>query len=251
MTIKSARIKILKITLICLLLSFVGVGCLYYAFTNGYLRLNYPSYTEFPVRGIDVSNHQSDIDWQNLDSTDVQFAFIKATEGADFKDKRYRKNWQEADKKGIVRSAYHFFTFCRSGSEQAFNFIETVPNEPNMLPPAIDLEYGGNCKLTKTKEELLFDIDNFIEIIEAEYNRKVIIYVTEEFYNDFLIDRYRDNPLWVRDIRKRARVKDGRDWTFWQFASKGRLKGINTLVDLNVFKGNMYDFTRFLNKKIN
>ena len=240
----------LKFELIVIFTGIIILSTLYILFTNGYIRFNYPSQSSYPVRGIDVSNHQGVIDWSKMDSLQVQFAFIKATEGGDFKDKSFDRNWKNAKNSKIRLSAYHFFTFCRSGSEQALNFIESVPNDEDMLAPAIDLEYSGNCKLTKSREELLADIDDFIKIIEAEYNRQVIIYVTESFYNDYLVGLYPNNPLWVRDIYTKAHVKDKRDWTFWQYADNGRVEGVNTLVDLNVFNGNPTDFHRFLSDRI-
>ena len=36
----------------------------------------------YPVKGVDVSEHQKDIDWKGLASEDIGFAFIKATEGS-------------------------------------------------------------------------------------------------------------------------------------------------------------------------
>lgn len=216
---------------------------------EGYIRFNYPSESSFPVRGIDISNHQGSIQWDHIDSSSIFFAFIKATEGGDFKDQSFYKNWTSARQNKIVVSAYHFFTFCRSGSEQAFNFMESVPNESDMLPPAIDLEYSGNCKLIKSKEELLRDIDDFINIIETEYNRKIIIYVTESFYNDYLVGLYPDNPLWVRDVFRQPKIKDTHKWTFWQYTDKGRIDGIKTKVDLNVFNGTYNDFKNLISTR--
>lgn len=245
--ITKKRIIFGTITLSVLLIAFIAVRILFY---EGYIRLNYPSFTDYPVQGIDVSNHQKDINWEVLDKQQVQFAFIKATEGGDFKDKSFTKNWQESQQNGIIRGAYHYFTFCRDGAEQALNFIETVPNDSMMLPPVIDLEYGGNCKLTRSKEAVLIDIDTFIFMIEQEYNRKVIIYVTHDFYDDFLIGLYPDNPIWFRDIRRNPKMKENRSWLFWQFANNARLDGIETLVDLNVFDGTRDQFDNFIDKRI-
>ena len=51
----------------------------------GFIQINNPDKVQFPVRGVDVSHHQSEIDWVALGSDDVSFAFIKATEGSDVK----------------------------------------------------------------------------------------------------------------------------------------------------------------------
>ena len=35
-------------------------------FEEGYIRFNYPSKEKYPVRGIDISHHQTEIDWEIL-----------------------------------------------------------------------------------------------------------------------------------------------------------------------------------------
>src|SRR5262245_20104351 len=98
------------------------------------------------VIGVDVSNHQGYIDWPTLARTDVAFAYIKATEGGDFRDRRFQANWEGAKRAGLPRGAYHFFTQCRSGADQARNFIAAVPREEGALPPVVDLEHMGPCR---------------------------------------------------------------------------------------------------------
>src|SRR3954453_12196349 len=63
--------------------------------------------------GVDVSNHQGEIDWRPVAADDMSFAYIKATEGGDFIDDRFRPNWDGAAAAGLDRGAYHFFTLCR------------------------------------------------------------------------------------------------------------------------------------------
>src|SRR5688572_6854506 len=66
-----------------------------------------PSDARFPVRGIDVSHHQGAIDWHSVKASGRSFAFIKASEGADFRDTRFSENWQRAREAGIFTGAYH------------------------------------------------------------------------------------------------------------------------------------------------
>lgn len=218
-------------------------------FYQGYLRLNYPSYSRFPVQGIDVSHHQGYIEWDAVDKQQVHFAYIKATEGGDFRDKRFNENWDNAGKNGIIVGAYHFFTFCKSGEEQALNFISIVPVEENTLPPAIDLEYGGNCKTSKNKEEIYRDIEVMEQMLFAHYGKKPVLYATKEFYNDFLTGKFPDNPIWYRNIYKKPVLNDKRKWIFWQYANKAHLQGIETFVDLNAFAGSIEEFKLLLRNK--
>jgi len=42
------------------------------------IRALTPSITEFPVRGIDVSHHNGEIDWDRVALQGIKFAYIKA-----------------------------------------------------------------------------------------------------------------------------------------------------------------------------
>lgn len=233
---------------ISILIAAVSV-CLYYAYNQGYIRMNYPSLKDYPVQGIDVSHHQSKINWHEIDKNVVQFAFIKATEGGNHKDSMFQENWREAIINQIPVAAYHFFTFCKEGNEQARNYIHYVPKDSIDLPPIIDLEYGGNCQRANWTEDIIAEITKYLEIIENHYQKKVIIYTTNEFYKNFLKDQFPDNPIWIRDILSSPKLPDGRDWLFWQYTNRGSVKGINTLVDLNAFNGNREDFEKLLIKE--
>ena len=230
---------------VLLALSVIGVVVLLSLYT-GYLRFNYPTFEEYPIQGIDVSHHQKEIKWGQIDKQEAQFVFIKATEGGDFKDKAFKRNWDEAKKYNLVVGAYHFFTFCKSGEEQSKNFIETVPLENGVLPPVIDLEFGGNCSTTKNKEDIIKEINVLENNLYRYYKKKPILYVTEPFYNKFLIGRFEDNPLWFRDVYKTPQIKNGRNWTFWQYGNRGHLNGIEAYVDLNVFNGTAKDFEQLI-----
>ncbi|MEQ9618957.1 MAG: GH25 family lysozyme [Deltaproteobacteria bacterium] len=218
-------------------------------FEKGYLRLNYPGTSRFPVRGIDISHHQSAIDWPLLDREELDFAFIKATEGGDHKDTKFEENWNKAHEIGLVRGAYHFFTFCKTGYEQAMNYIDTVPVEENTLPPVIDLEFGGNCSARPSKEEVLEEIAEFSNIMESRYGKRPLIYATRQSYEEFLAGELPGQKIWIRDIYSSPRLPDKREWSFWQYANRGRLIGIEGFVDLNVFNGDREEFMELVDGK--
>ena len=58
------------------------------AWRSGWVQLNRPDPAQFPVRGIDVSHHQGEIDWAKVAGAGVRFAYLKATEGRDLRDPR-------------------------------------------------------------------------------------------------------------------------------------------------------------------
>ena len=108
------------------------------------IKINHPTETDYPVRGVDVSYYQGDIDWKVLADENIDFAFIKATEGSGHIDTKFEENWEQSGKTDLKRGAYHFFSFESRGEAQAEHFISVVPKEEGMLSPVVDIEFYGN-----------------------------------------------------------------------------------------------------------
>jgi lysozyme len=208
---------------------------------RGYFRLQYPSLEEYPIRGVDVSHHQRAIEWPRLvKSSEISFAFIKATEGTDLQDPRFQQNWR--DSKGLVsRGAYHFFTFCSSGEAQARNFL-TVAEEGGELPRAVDVEFGGNCRSWASHHEIRRELEVFVEAITRADGRPPVLYLTRASFNRIVRGHFRGVPLWIREVVWRPSADDYPNFWFWQYAGNGRLEGVETLIDLNVFMGDRAAF---------
>lgn len=209
----------------------------YLAYDFGMFRFNNPSLSRYPIQGIDVSHHQGDIDWKTVASQpNVRFAIIKATEGGDHKDSRFADNWQRAGDAGMVRGAYHFFTFCRPGKDQAQNVLATVPKQPGILPITVDLEFVGNCSKVPTVEEMATEVNAFFTGLKGAFPEKPIFYVTQEFYDQYLKGneaRFPDHYLWLRSVFKEPAQEGCSRWSIWQFADNGTVDGIQGAVDLN------------------
>jgi len=227
--------------------SFVAIAALLALLLyQGILRFNYPSFVQYPVQGIDVSHHQQRIDWLAVKSPQAQFAYIKASEGADFKDTDFASNWRGALAANIVPGAYHFFTLCKSGSQQATNFIASAGwSKRDGLPPAVDLEFGGNCNNRLSLQDFHRELQIFLTRIESEWGCQPVIYVTKDFYRSYAVASFRAHPFWVRDIYRQAQLEPDQRWRFWQFANRAHLHGIESYVDLNVFNGSQDEFAKF------
>jgi len=208
-------------------------------FYSGILRFNYPDRKTFPIQGIDVSHHQGEIDWKEVKQEGIDFAYIKATEGGDFVDPRFQENLAGATENGITAGAYHFFTLCTSGAEQSGNFISTAPANRAALPPAIDLEFSGNCRSKSNRIDFESEFEVFFETIRKHYDSYPVIYTTYEFYETYDLSKYRDQ-LWIRDIF--FEPDESLSWTFWQYTNRLSIKGISGPVDGNVFTGNRERF---------
>jgi lysozyme len=199
--------------------------------------------------GIDVSHHQGRVDWHRARSAGVAFAFIKATEGASLTDPSFDLNWSEAHASGVLRGAYHFFTFCSPGRDQAAHFVAVVPVEDQTLPPVVDLEYEGNCKTRPSPEDLRVQLDDFLRIVEAYDRRKVTFYVTEGTYADYG-SLTQGHEVFVREMFTPPRWLGGRRWLFWQFDDDGRVDGIEGPIDLNAFNGSVEDLRTLVHRDV-
>jgi lysozyme len=208
---------------------------------SGRLRFNYPGRWRYPVRGVDVSHHQGTVDWERLRDDGAEFAYLKASEGAAWRDTAFVRNRAAALRAGVPTGAYHYFTFCAPGAEQARNFLTAAPPLPGpALPPAVDLEFRGNCAARPPPDSLAAQLRAFLTPVEAAYGRRALLYVTHEFYRAYLAGWPATNPLWVRSMLGPPRY--GGSWTLWQFADRGRMRGVDGPVDLNVFNGSRDDF---------
>lgn len=190
----------------------------------------------YEVHGIDVSHYQNVIDWDTVAAQDIAFAFVKATEGLNYADSFFCKNWGEMKRVGIIRGAYHFYRPTLSAKTQAENFLSNTDIEFGDLPPVLDVEVMDGV----SKIELIKGIRDWLYFVELRHQVKPILYTNAKFYNRYLSGYFDEYPLWIaRYHRREPRLVNDKPWDFWQYGNKGKLPGITGEVDFNVFKGTL------------
>lgn len=195
------------------------------------------------IQGIDVSKWQGEIDWDKVKAAGTRFAFIKATEGGDLLDDRFRDNWAGARKAGVPRGAYHFVYWCRSAADQIKWFKRNVPKDADALPPVLDLEWNGHsksCARTLPRIKALAKIRTMLAAMEAHSGKKPIIYTDINFHADVFegSSEFDDYPFWLRSVAAVPSERyENRPWEFWQFTATGRVPGVSGDVDRNAFFG--------------
>ena len=212
-----------------------------------YPEFRIPIPAGYEIHGIDISHHQGRIAWTAVKAMQVQdiqlsFAFMKATEGITRTDPFFKRNWQRSKEAGLIRGAYHFYLVNRDAAKQANNFVRTVNLERGDLPPVLDVEQtGGRSSATIRK-----GVGEWLRLVEAHYGIKPIIYTNADFYTQHLKGHFDDYPLWVAHYLQPHQPRIKRDWQFWQHSEKGRVNGIYTHVDFNVFNGSKEQFAALL-----
>lgn len=186
----------------------------------------------YEVWGLDVSRHQSNIDWATvIENNRPDFVFLKATEGTLIVDPTYKKHRDALQEAGIPCGAYHFFGHRTSGKEQARNFIQTAGLKKGDLLPVLDIE--KHRFMTDSKKSVK-EAKAFCREIKKHYGKYPIIYCSTNFYNTYLRDDFspRTYHLWIADYRPSA---PDLKWQIWQHTENHTVKGIRGKVDRNVF----------------
>ena len=204
----------------------------------------------YSIHGIDVSKYQQIISWESVKEMRVKnvqlgFAFIKATEGIENTDPQFKRNWKKSKQAGIIRGAYHFFLATKDGRKQAENFIGEVDLEKGDLPPVVDVEQTYGVNTTILKKEL----KEWLDIVETYYGVKPIIYTNVDFYSRHLGKEFNNYPLWAAHYLQYNTPRVDRNWDFWQHSEEGRVNGILSKVDFNVFNGDSIQFRNILMAK--
>ena len=244
---------------------FFAVSLVVFVFISGYFfyqwllyrKARFVKYPEFgiaipeqySIHGIDVSKYQSVIAWDEVSAMQVKkvkigFAFIKATEGISKIDPQFKRNWKKAKEAGIIRGAYHFFLATKDGRAQAGNFLKTVSVEANDLPPVLDIEQSYGV----SKQILQKEVKEWLQVVEENCGVKPIIYTNLDFYSQWLGEEFDSYPLWVAHYYQPHQPRIKRDWYFWQHNDNGRVNGIVSPVDFNVFSGDSIIFRQLLVK---
>ncbi len=183
--------------------------------------------------GIDVSNYQKDINWDaTVKDSNIKYVYIKATEGASHKQHRYRRNVEHARQRGIKVGSYHFMTTTAPIQAQFENFISVVRPEEQDLVPLLDVEKKGNW----SNKQLQDSVMKFAKLLEDYYGCKPMIYASSNYFNNYLGEPFKNYPLFIaRYSQNEPQLSYGAKWILWQFSDRGRIEGIDALVDLSRF----------------
>lgn len=225
------------------------------------------------IYGIDISRHQHEkgrkrfaINWKNLRITSlgtlskktikgsvdypVSFCYIKATEGTTVLNRYYASDYQQARKNGVHVGTYHFFSTKSTGAQQAKYFLKTLRINPGDFPPVLDIE-PSEAAIRKMGgiEKLFQEVRVWLKIVEQRTGKRPILYISQSFVNKHLPkapDLKRDYQVW---IARYGEYKPDVHMLFWQLSPDGRVRGINTDVDINVFNGYNEKFQQFLQQQ--
>ncbi|WP_327088003.1 GH25 family lysozyme [Nonomuraea sp. NBC_01738] len=192
------------------------------------------------VPGVDVSNWTGEVDWAAVTAGGGKFAFVHATEGADYRSPSFDAQFGGAADAGLIRGAYHFAQPHESdGATQAEFFVQNGgrwTGDGVTLPGVLDLEdnpykdkNGKNTCYDLSPADMVTWIKGFAGRYKARTGRNVIIYTTTSWWRTCTGDsaKFGAYPLWLArwGADPGELPKSWQRHTFWQSAEKGTLAG--------------------------
>ena len=189
------------------------------------LLLTHTAPAQVRTRGIDVSKYQGTINWTKVakDST-IRFVYIKATEGTSIQDPMYRRNIEGARKAGLLVGSYHLYSSKTTAYDQMGNIRKVIKKKEQDLIPVLDIEGHHSGRLYMAR------VDKLLELMEAEYGVKPIIYTSEKLYKThFATKKYSKYHIFIANYRSYPTTR----FTLWQYTERGHCSGIKGYVDFN------------------
>ena len=201
------------------------------------------------VRGIVVSELEGDLKWPVLASNDkISYAFVRATKGSIYKDKKFVINFNTALKNNIIVGAYHEYDIDSKGETQAIHFSETYRSKAtNVLPPTVKLFLEDESLSDAKAKELDTEFLTFLKYLHNKYDKKPIIYTSNETYQNYLRDKkdFDPYPIFIENTKYQPMIIDDREWTFWQYTREGKVLGCTKPVAKSVYYSDAKDFSYF------
>lgn len=193
--------------------------------------------TKNTLIGIDVSNHQGDIDWESVKNSDVEFVFIRIGFGHNreakiMEDEKFRQNLEGARNVGLKVGLY-FYSYATEiweAEEQANWIVKTLNGEKIDLPIVFDYE---TWKSFPTYNINIVDLNKvakrFLDILH-DNGYEGMNYSSKYYLNT--IWNLSEYPTWLAHYVSKTNYD--KDFKVWQFSNTGEVPGINGFVDLDV-----------------
>ena len=190
--------------------------------------------------GIDVSSYNGAVNWKKVKSAGYDFACIKIIRKDMGKDTAFERNWVGCKDAGMDIYGVYNYSYATT-TTKAVKDANAVINALAGRKTTVWLDVEDKCQ--KGLNQLLIDIIlAYKEVIEHSGN-KFGIYTGQSFYNSYLkpwINQLKGIKFWIaryglnngkKDVKYQPQINN---LLVWQYTSKGKVDGIEGLVDLNV-----------------
>lgn len=212
--------------------------------TNTEAGIQYVGDERYTIRkGVDVSEHQGDIDWGRVKAAGYDFAFLRigyrgyGEQGTLCADSKFQQNIVNAHNAGVEVGVYIFSQAVNEEEtlEEAHLVLEQLQGHNLELPVVFDPErIRDDTARTDnvTGEQFTKNTVLFCEKIkEAGYQPMIYSNMVWEAF-EYDMEALAEYPIWYADYEPVPQTPYY--FSFWQYSEKGHVDGIEGNVDLNV-----------------
>lgn len=186
-------------------------------------------------RGIDISEFQGEIDFEEVRRSGIEAVYIRVGAG-EYTDEYFAENYERAKAAGLKIGFYHYVTArsVEEGRRQARFFASLAAGREPDMRLAMDFEYFGSLSVSQINAISVAYLDE----LTALTRREAVIYSdlsnARNIFSRALAEKY---PLWAAQYGADEPSANGkwREWVGFQYTDEGRVGGIYGNVDRNIF----------------
>lgn len=186
-------------------------------------------------RGIDISEFQGEIDFEEVRRSGIEAVYIRVGAG-EYTDEYFAENYERAKAAGLKIGFYHYVTArsVEEGRRQARFFASLAAGREPDMRLAMDFEYFGSLSVSQINAIS----EAYLDELTALTRREAVIYSdlsnARNIFSRALAEKY---PLWAAQYGADEPSANGkwREWVGFQYTDEGRVGGIYGNVDRNIF----------------
>lgn len=188
------------------------------------------------LKGIDISNHQGNVDFNRVKNNGINFAIIRSSWGWFHEDNMFRTYVKGCESVGLPYGLYHYSyaTNLEQAKIEVDNFINLAKSCNPTYPLIIDMEDADSWKARNGNPSN----DMYVQICEyfckkvEEAGYYAMIYANLDWLNNKINDSRLDRfDKWVAQWSNTCQYN--KQYGIWQYTDNGVVDGINGRVDMN------------------
>ena len=191
-------------------------------------------------RGIDISEFQGEIDFEEVRRSGIEAVYIRVGAG-EYTDEYFAENYERAKAAGLKIGFYHYVTArsVEEGRRQARFFASLAAGREPDMRLAMDFEYFGSLSVSQIDAIS----EAYLDELTALTKREAVIYSdlsnARNIFSRALAEKY---PLWAAQYGADEPSANGkwREWVGFQYTDEGRVGGIYGNVDRNIFTDGIF-----------
>lgn len=194
------------------------------------------------IAGIDVSEHQGDIDWNAVKNAGIEFAIIRVGYrtyggGEITLDTTFEQNLRNADAAGIKTGVYFFSQAIdpEEAIKEADAVIDAIRPYNITYPVIFDWELiiGDSARTdTMTVDNLADACISFCERVKSAGYTPMIYQNKNTTMFKLDLPKLKDYDFWLAEYGDKPTYYY--DYQMWQYSSTGKVPGISGEVDMNI-----------------